>query len=143
MKKSVRFENEIWREYIDALRRLESLVEDESGYLSGGDWQGIIAMMGKIENAQITLRHHWQKLSNAGLIPQDKGETNDDSPERQEASTLLQRILKKKSVNEELIQQEMARLRKGIAKLKKTRDSHIKYLEQGKKNSQAMLEIKN
>lgn len=143
MAKSDRFENEIWGAYIDALRRLEALVNDETSCLSDGDWQGIVTMMGKIENAQITLRHYWQKLVNAGMVPNEKDSKDVDSPKRQKAASLLRNILEKKSVNEKLIREEMENLKKGIVRLKKTRDSHIKYLEQGKKSQPSLVEITN
>ncbi len=121
----------VWQQYINALKRLETLIEDQAYTLSEEDWDHLTSIMGKIENSKMHLKNSWELLSSSKGSHLKKGsKDNLADNDKGEAKAILTKLLSMNKKNEELLRKEMEQLKINMSVLKKTRKSHKKYITQ-------------
>jgi hypothetical protein len=119
------------QEYLQNLERLERLLEDQSECIMNGDWDSLPHIMGKIENAQVALNMTWQEIASDDGVRFLEMHINDEKTgDKARATGMLRKILSKKTENERMILDELNHLKKGIVKLRETRNNHKSYLAQ-------------
>lgn len=119
----------IWQKYIDALKRLEGVFENQTHSLNEEDWDNLTSIMGQIENSQLHLKDKWQSVISTGKTGKENVESR-SAEKYEEVKLILKKLLDMNEQNEQLLQAEMENLKTNMSNLKKTRRSHKKYITQ-------------
>ena len=123
--------DEIWQKYIAALKRLERIIEGEATTLNEEDWHNLTSIMGKIENSQLHLKSKWKHLTatKPGRLTKNSEDQHSEKY-KDEAKLILKKLLRMNEANEEILKEEMDKLKTSMSNLKKTRRSHKEYINQ-------------
>ena len=123
--------DEIWQKYIDALKRLERIIEGEATSLNEEDWHNLTSIMGKIENSQLHIKSKWKRLTATKPECLTKNSEEQHSEKyKDEAKLILKKLLRMNEAIEQLLIEEMEKLKTSMSNLKIKRRSHKEYINQ-------------
>lgn len=113
---------ELRGQYLATLERMNQIVDEQNQCLKNEEWQRLLVLSGRKENAFLTLKMIWNQLTDSDISK------SIDLGDRIQAKETIQKILAREKQNRELLLKLRAEVKSTLGQLKRYEKNSKSYL---------------